>query len=189
MPVRSDKPKLELVKGSEAGTDAHQDFVAHLFRRYKDSLSRYLRQRHCTPEEADEILQEAYVRMLQAPELEQLESKARGYLFKTATNLIHDRHRYNSARHFDRHDPISDATLDTSSRTLEATIETDQELDIVKAALLNLQPRCREIFLLYFVENLKQREIASIMDVSTKTVERELTLALRYCKDQLGDKQ
>lgn len=184
--VIPEKPNLTLVPTAAGPSMDQHAFVDHLFRRYRGSLSRYLIQWRCTPEEAEEILQEAYTRILQAPKLEHLESKARGYLFQTATNLLRDRHRYDMARHRDQHEAFDEATTETPDQTTEGQVQLDQEINIIKAALLQLQPRCREVFLLYFVEHLKQKEIARIMGVSTKTVERDLTLALRYCKDQLG---
>jgi len=40
---------------------------------------------------ADEVLQETYIRMLNAPVMDELPRKA--YLYKTATNLLRDRWR------------------------------------------------------------------------------------------------
>lgn len=64
--------------------------------------------------------------------------------------------------------PAPDSVL--LARELAAAIERAGE---------DLPPRCRQVFFLRWREGLKQREIADRMRISVKTVEMQMTLALK----------
>jgi len=179
--AEANAPSLE--SGAEApakvDADAHRQFVAALFARHGESLLRYvsglLRSRH----EAEDVVQEAYVRMLGAAALERVESRARAYLFKVATNLAYDRFRARrESGHVDVEAPAPDAGPDV-------IVDFAQGLAIVEQTLLKLKPRCRQVFLLRASEQLEYEEIAARLGVSKRTVEREMQHALDVCQRRL----
>jgi len=164
---------------AEVAADAHRRFVAALFARYGEPLLRYvsglLRSRH----EAEDVVQEAYVRMLGATALDRVESRARAYLFKVATNLAYDRFRARrESRRVDVEAPAPDAGPDV-------VVDFAQGLAIIERALLELKPRCRQVFLLRASEQLEYEEIAARLGVSKRTVEREMHHALDVCQRRL----
>lgn len=58
---------------------------------------------------------------------------------------------------------------------------------IVEQTLVQLPPRCREIFQLSRFEDLKNREIAQQLNISEKAVEAQITKALKLFKENLKD--
>jgi len=67
----------------------------------------------------------------------------------------------------------------------ETSIQT-QELDTEVDALLNKLPkRCREIYLLSRKENRSITEIAAMLNISKRTVENQLTYALKHLRTSL----
>ena len=74
--------------------------------------------------------------------------------------------------------PISDAHVETVNAA-----ESDFQLEDINKALLQgverLPDRCREIFLLRRVKELSIKEISEKLQLSPKTVENQLTIALR----------
>jgi RNA polymerase sigma-70 factor (family 1) len=67
----------------------------------------------------------------------------------------------------------------------ETSIQT-QELDTEVDALLNELPkRCREIYLLSRKDNLSITEIAEMLHISKRTVENQLTNALKHLRTSL----
>ena len=58
-------------------------------------------------------------------------------------------------------------------------LEKDELEKIIHQAILQLPERCRTIFLLKRMEEMTNREIADRLDVSVKTVEAQMTIALR----------
>ena len=62
-------------------------------------------------------------------------------------------------------------------------IETENE---IKAAIDSLPERCREIFLLSRFEELKYNEIAKKLNISVKTVEAQMSKALKILREKLS---
>lgn len=65
---------------------------------------------------------------------------------------------------------------DFMARELQAKIDT---------ALGNLPPKCKAIFVLSRFENMKNKDIATTLGLSLKTVENQMGIALKKMKDEL----
>ncbi|MCF3109148.1 RNA polymerase sigma-70 factor [Niabella sp. CC-SYL272] len=61
----------------------------------------------------------------------------------------------------------------------DSKILSEESLKYIAEAISKLPPRCRLIFRLIKDEGLKYSEVASILDISVKTVEAQMTIALR----------
>ena len=60
------------------------------------------------------------------------------------------------------------------------TLWTKNELgELIQKAVEDLAPRCREIFWMSRYENLKTAEIAEKLDISKRTVETQISKALK----------
>jgi RNA polymerase sigma-70 factor, ECF subfamily len=98
---------------------------------------------------AEDLMQEAYCRMLSAdlPAMDRSERKS--YLFRIATNLLHDRWRRR------REDPLPDDFLEMPARApvLDSKLE-------MRRAFEQLKPRERELLWLAYVEGSNHNEIA-----------------------------
>jgi RNA polymerase sigma-70 factor, ECF subfamily len=98
---------------------------------------------------AEDFMQESYCRLLSAdlPAISRAES--RSYLFRIATNLLHDRWR----RH--KEDPLPDDVLEMAS----SAPALDSKLEMQRA-FEQLKPRERELLWLAYVEGSNHSEIA-----------------------------
>jgi len=76
---------------SRTGERSSQFEFEAFYLRTSRLLHGYLCRLRRDPATADEVLQEAYVRMINAPDMEKQVRKA--YLYRTATNLLRDRWR------------------------------------------------------------------------------------------------
>jgi RNA polymerase sigma-70 factor (ECF subfamily) len=163
----------------------HEELVAQLFRQHRRALHSYLSRILSSSSEADEIVQDAYLRLLNFETLDPVHGNARALLFKIATNLARDRLRQRKTRlpgatKLDlTHDP------DDDSLGPDRIIDRQIGMQVVKGVLLDLGNRQREAFLLHVVEQLSYREIARKMGVSTKTIERDMALILELCQSRL----
>src|SRR5690606_28567992 len=160
----------------------HCRFVEQLFECYRRPLLRYVSGLLGRRGDAEDVLQEAYTRLLGVPTLDRTPARARAYLFKTATNLVHDRFR--------RPEPSTSETVLAGavadlSESPDGIVDFEQGLDAVRCALLGLKPRCREVFLLRTVDGLGYDEIAVRLRMSKRTVEREMKHALDVCQERL----
>ncbi|MDR1585401.1 MAG: sigma-70 family RNA polymerase sigma factor, partial [Prevotellaceae bacterium] len=71
--------------------------------------------------------------------------------------------------------------------TNTASLETEELYRLIQEAVLDLPDKCREVFHLSRNENLSNKEIAEKLGISVKTVEAQITKALKRIKDFLGD--
>lgn len=64
----------------------------------------------------------------------------------------------------------------------EAPEEGKTLQEILDSALETLPPRCKDVFLLAKLQGLKYREIAEKLEVSEKTVENQMTKAIKLLR-------
>ena len=81
-----------------AAPDDPRTVVTRVFVRFQRSLLRYLRDLLARREDAEDVAQETYVRLVRAGSLEQSELHIRAFMFRAATNLAYDRFRQRRAR-------------------------------------------------------------------------------------------
>ena len=157
--------------------------VDKLFERYRRPLLRYLKGLLSSPDDAEDIVQETYARLLQAQSLDSAENRIRGYIFKIATNLAHDRFREQRARRVQvtyEESEIPDGDLEP-----DGIVDFGQGLETIKQTLMEIRPRSRQVFLLRASEQLTYQEIAARLGISTRTVEREMRHAIDLCQRRL----
>ena len=80
----------------------------------------------------------------------------------------------------------SDDALRTTKTTItrpDVQVETDQLSEIITEAVDALPERCRQVFMLSRFEGLKNGEIADQLEISIKTVENQMTKALKVLRE------
>lgn len=157
--------------------------VSELFREHNRMLVGYLRSRLGSEQEAKEVAQEAYVRVLQlhepgAPGL------LRAYLFKTAANLAVDRLRHRRVRQRSEEQPQlfeelnpTGGELDDPAEQLLAREQADQLLRILQ----ELPVKCQQVMNLHRFEGASQRDVSLRLGISERMVRRYVTYAMVYC--------
>ena len=156
------------------------DPVSQLFREHNRVLVGYLTARLRSEQEAKEVAQEAYVRLLQLRE-PRSPNQLRAYLFKVATNLAIDRLRHRGVRHRAEEQPAlferSTAELDDPAKQLLAREQADQLLGYLR----ELPIKCQDVFTLHRFEGLPQHEVAVRLGFSERMIRRYVTYAMIYC--------
>ena len=178
-------PNTGAARGVDPSMSARSDVVERLFTAHRTALLQYLTRLLHSSEDAEEIVQETYIRLLKLEDLGHLDSEVRRFLFRIATNLARDRFRQRKARAHDAHVPFDMLELEGSSEAPEEIVDWDAGMVVLKQALLDLPPRHRQVFLLHVTENMSYRTIAKHLGVSTKTVERDLAMVLELCQSRL----
>lgn len=157
--------------------------LARLFYEHNASLVQLLRARLRSDQEARDVAQEAYVRLLQLNRVDTI-SYLRTYLFRTAFNIATDRLRSAKVRHSSHRDPVFDVRVDEI--TPDRVAVADEELRTIRAALENLAPKPRYAFLLHRFAGMEISEVASRMDVSERMVRKYITQGLVCCREALA---
>lgn len=170
---------------SEAAPAASADYyaaVTQLFREHNRALVNFLLTRLPTHQDALDVAQECYVRLLQLDRPDTV-GFLRGYLFRIAANLAVDRVRRIHVRERDAVQLFEEWFEADAAADVRAM--TDQEVGSVSQALETLPEKCREAFILHIVEGYDISEIASRMGVLDRQVRRYVARALSYCQDWL----
>jgi RNA polymerase sigma-70 factor (ECF subfamily) len=145
-------------------------------------LRAWLRRRFGQQIDLDDIVQEAFVRVLQAHAGGTLASP-KAFLFTAARNLALDRlRRHEISRTAFLGEKEWSGILDEFADVPEA-VALNQELALLTAAIQSLPARCRQIFTLRKLYGLSQREIAERLGISESTVSNQLTIGVEKCTD------
>ena len=128
--------------------------------------------------DVDDVVQEAFVRVLQARETQPIEAP-KAFLFATARNLALGRVRHEKvAGDF----ALAEAELSgiyVESADVAHEVARAQELELLTQAIQSLPTRCRQIITLRRIYGLAQKEVAAQLGISEHTVEAQGTIGLR----------
>ena len=69
----------------------------------------------------------------------------------------------------------------------DSKLEEQELLNLIEEAICSLPEKCEAVFRKSRFENLSNKEIANEMGITVKTVEAQITKALKYIKEYLGD--
>ena len=107
------------------------------------------------------------------------------YLFTLVKNKCLDFLRHKTVTNeFAREYKAKQAALEQ----LNYTISSDEDIErIVTVAINSLPERCKEIFIKSRIEGKKHKEIAEELNISTNTVENQITIALKRLRIELKD--
>jgi RNA polymerase sigma-70 factor (ECF subfamily) len=168
--------------GDEGASPQASRAVEDVFRQHNKALVQFLRSRLGSDQDAREVAQEAYVRLLQLDRPEEL-SFLRAYLFKIAANLAIDHvRRLGRARSVSEELPLFEFP---EAPTQEARLGARDDLKIVSLAVSELPPKCRQAFLLSTVENRSSSQIAKHMNLSDRMIRIYLSRALEHIQSRL----
>ena len=156
--------------------------LEHYYRELLNFLSRAVRDRDA----AADLTQESYARVLAAQRAGQAVQDPRALLYRTARNLVIDRHRRAGVRAETGEaglpdDEALDGLAGPPSLEPDTILASRENLAAMAATIDKLPPRCREAFILYKFDGLSYAEIAGRMGISTRTVEMQLQIAMDAC--------
>ncbi len=147
---------------------------------YRAALRAFVSRRIADPYEVDDLVQEACTRLI-ARSQEQTLEEPRAYLFRIAANLIADRHR--------RAAPMTALADDVLPPVRAAQEDGRRVADLqaaLEAALDELGPRCRMVFILRRFDERSTSEIARELRISPRMVQKHLTHAVAHLYARLG---
>jgi len=126
----------------------------------------------------DDIVQEAYVRVLQARETQAIDAP-KAFLFATARNLALGRVRHEKVTGVFALAESELLRIYDESADVADEVARAQELELLTQAIQSLPTRCRQVLTLRRIYGLSQREVAAQLGITEHTVEAQGTIALR----------
>ncbi|MHC4450804.1 MAG: RNA polymerase sigma factor [Planctomycetota bacterium] len=165
-----------------------------LLRRYERMLANYFYKQCYDRTFAQDLVQETFLRILRSAHRYRPEAKFKTFLFTVARNLWIDNHRSRKAapRTISADLPLGEdgATLADMVPNDEAAavtrLEDREAASMVREALQELPDGQREVWLLAVDQDLKQREIAQVLEIPLGTVKSRMNAAVTRLRGLLG---
>jgi RNA polymerase sigma-70 factor (family 1) len=152
-----------------------------LFMLMHESLNDFARSILRSAEDAEEVVSDFFITIWQRRESLQSIQNPRLYFFIAVKNAA-----LNKLSSKKRHQLPPGGEWQTSLKSVffnpEELMLSDEIVKKVMKAVNELPPKCKAIFKLVKEEGLKYTEAASLLDISVKTVEAQMAIALRRIK-------
>jgi RNA polymerase sigma factor (sigma-70 family) len=150
-------------------------------------LRRLLRSRGRSVEDADDLIQEAFLR-LQVYCREHTVEQPEAFLVRTALNLSTDQARYDRRQRLD-YGVLEKLALVDPSPSPDAVYAGQKRLLHWKRGLAALSPRRREVFLLNRLEGYSFPQIAERLGISLSMVEKHAARAVLFLTDWMEQEE
>jgi len=156
-----------------------------LFHFYYPGLVMYSTQFTADRMEAEEIVQDFFVRFWQKHRQILLTDSLKSYLFLSVKN---------SCLNYLKHKKVEEKYIRKMAELSNRHLAYDPDLYVVselqekvKDAIDLLPEKCREVFIMSRVQGLKNEEIATNLNISKRTVETQISKALKVLRIELKD--
>ncbi|MES2902939.1 MAG: RNA polymerase sigma factor [Pseudomonadota bacterium] len=163
--------------GSPDGQSLHDrsESFGLLYRECAPRLRRQIRSRVGSDDEARDLVQDAFTRLLGARPAEGFRAPG-AFLNRIVHNLLVDRSRRLSARPL--HVAFDAETGPSVAPEQAEIIELDQMRRRYRNVVETLPPRMRQVFILHRIDELSYKQIAAHLDISVRTVEWHIAEAI-----------
>lgn len=157
-----------------------KESLHNIFISSRKSLMRVV-SRIVPPREIEDIVQEAYVRICQIEQKENIQ-QPRSFLFKTVRNLAIDHIKRAEVRLVDSSENFTEFELfPECDDEIYQQVANDEEFAQYCEAIRHLPVQCRKVFVLKKVYGYSQKEIAQQLELSESTVEKHVALGVKRC--------
>jgi len=169
--------------------------IEQAFNKERSRLLKFIRRFVSSIEEAEDILQDVIYQFISYADIELIE-RVSNWLFKTARNKIIDKYRKKKTDRFTDHAPEgvdSEETftigelLPSIDLTPEDLFLKDEFNEKFDAALDELPPEQRDVFLMYEIEGYSFKEISEITGLGVNTLLSRKHYAVKQLKKNLNN--
>jgi RNA polymerase sigma-70 factor (ECF subfamily) len=165
-------------------TAVHTRLITRLGERFSGPLLKFFLRRVRDREQAQDLTQEVLLRILRSSDAA-LIANPEGYVFKAASNLLLDHRRRLLRNPTLRALPLEDLSGEfgvrlVEDRSPERVLLGEATLADVLSALNELSELTRNIFILFRLENVQQKDIAALYGIGLSTVEKHVTRAMLH---------
>ena len=161
----------------------HHSFEV-LFRRFQPVLVQYACTILRSEEEARGIVQEVFLNVWRKKEQLNFDDNLKPYLFRAVRNHSLNRVQRNKIDA----NPLDENLPAPADPAHDDEAERASKIQQIHRQVSLLPDQCREIFMMSRLEGLSHAEIAQILDLSTKTIENQIGIALRKIRQGIAKK-
>lgn len=153
-----------------------------LYRQYWKQVYNFSRLYLTRTDASEEVVQEVFIKVWETREFLREDDHFKGLLFIITRNFVFNQHRKNLNEDFYK---VTVLSALEESYDLEEEIDANDLREYIDRLIDELPPRRREIFNLSRKEQKSYKEIALLMGISEKTVENQISEALKYLRKNI----
>jgi len=153
-----------------------------IFKRYAKDLKRYIFFKTQDIKLTEDLLQETFIKLWDNCDNVSY-GKVKSYLYTVATNLFLNHKKHEKVVRKFQSRPFNSVTNETP----EFKLIEQEFLSKIEITIASLPAKDREVFLLNRLEKKKYKEIALMLQISIKTVEKRMHNALLVMKKEIGN--
>ncbi|MCK9618614.1 MAG: RNA polymerase sigma-70 factor [Lentimicrobiaceae bacterium] len=168
----------------ERMAEGDQRALRYFFDKYYDSLCNYVNLYIRNRSVSEDLVQDIFIYFWEKRGNLKLETSVKSYLFRASRNKYLNYFRDEKCHHTIEMEVSSKSEIYANSN--DNTLDLKQLEEVINTSINNLAPRCREVYLLHKNDDLSYKEIAFKMNLSVKTVENQMTIALKKLREQLA---
>lgn len=178
------------IEKMEPTTTTSHGFIEQLRRSYQAPLHCYLAQMVGSQEIAQELVQQCFEHVHRTYRASQV-MFPRAMLFKVATNfaLMHLRRQRMEDKYWGHPvdmEYVKEAVPDHDSLLPDREAMAEQVRDRLVAAIKELRPAYRRVFVMALLQGRNRKEIATAVGASEKRVDKRMTKAIKTCRARLA---
>jgi RNA polymerase sigma-70 factor (ECF subfamily) len=166
--------------------DARSGSLDRLFRVQAPQLLRYVSRRIAVRDEADDLVQESFLRLARATAGQDFPARPEAYLQRIARNLLRNRAKRAIARAEHLHAPLDEETLSSREPGPDGLLEFRELAARYENALNALSPKTRNVFLRHRRDGYTYAEIAEELNQTVSNVEKHMMKAIAHLDRVLG---
>jgi len=153
-----------------------------IFRLHARELHDFLYYKYGMDNNPKDLVQEAFIKLWNNCH-KILPGKARSFLFTVASRqMLNEISKKKTALNYSINEPVKRHT----SESPEYLMEEKEYMEKLKISIENLSEEQRTAFLLNRIEGKRHKEIAEILGISKKAVEKRIYTALKKLKEHVG---
>lgn len=176
-PSPTSQAAVSVAENASAPGDQARWFAEEVYP-HEPQLRAFLRRRFPTLHDTDDLVQESYVKILEAQRVGRIRS-VKSYLFGIARNAACSLFRRKRRTHEISVGDFGPFSVLRDDVDVVASVSTRQEFDLVVEAMDRLPSRCREVLVLWALEGLSRGEIAVRLGISEHTVRAQLAKGMK----------
>ena len=166
---------------TQAEDNRKRTLIDGLYRKYSQALRKFLVRRRVSRDDVADIVQETYYRVLKSGGVETIQHP-KAFLFRVASNVVLNAKKHTRGGVEEGVADMENLEVNDETQSPHRRLQAEQELAVVRAALEELSPKCREVFVLNRFENLSYAEIAAELDLSVSMIEKHVSQALAHLR-------
>ena len=163
--------------------------VTAIYRESRAALMRFASKYFRRPQEVEDVVQEAFVRVIKAKHQQRGIREPRSYLFRIVHNLAVNELERNEDRLTEKIGELLPELDILQTPSMEEQFESYQRFETFCRAVRRLPKKNQRVYILRRVYGFTLKETAEYLGISTKTVEAHQAKAMVKCADYMAEKE